>query len=532
MARKALRIGERGAISTLKLEKGKWRARCFFRDNDGLKKPMSRYGRTKGAAEGRLKDDWLDYSKAIMTGRVAVTNPITVNALFDQWMDEEWKIHSSKGHPAASTLRNRHSLMINHILPRIGEVPVNLLSTGRLNSVLADIPEADGSYMATAVQARAALMAFCQYAVTHELLGANVARETNSIGYQPPEPRPLTAEEIAKLRHLVSRWQMSRGNIRVPVLDVIDFMLGTGCRIGEALGIQWEHVHLNDPVPWVRIEFAVVYKAAVETARLYLSYFTGPRSEFSAADQRRLRHAVGENRKQVYDIRQLIETLADEGSVLELRREFGVGAITALVRIEGQPMGLVANNPMHLGGAIDADAADKMARFLQLCDAHGLPVVSLCDTPGFMVGPEAEKTATVRHFSRLFVIGAHLRVPMITVILRKAYGLGAQAMAAGSFFETVATVAWPTGEIGAMGLEGAVRLGFSKELDAIEEPQERKRRYQQLLDEHYETGKAINGAMKHEFDEVIDPADTRRWIVATIGGHIPDQTVGRYVDAW
>lgn len=259
MARKALRIGERGAISTLKLEKGKWRARCFFRDNDGLKKPMSRYGRTKGAAEGRLKDDWLDYSKAIMTGRVAVTNPITVNVLFDQWMDEEWKIHSSKGYPAASTLRNRHSLMINHILPRIGEVPVNLLSTGRLNSVLADIPEADGSYMATAVQARAALMAFCQYAVTHELLGANVARETNSIGYQPPEPRPLTAEEIAKLRHLVSRWQMSRGNIRVPVLDVIDFMLGTGCRIGEALGIQWEHVHLNDPVPWVRIEFAVVY---------------------------------------------------------------------------------------------------------------------------------------------------------------------------------------------------------------------------------------------------------------------------------
>lgn len=259
MARKALRIGERGAISTLKLEKGKWRARCSFRDSDGIKKPMSRYGRTKGAAEGRLKDDWLEYSKAIMTGRVAVTNPITVSVLFDQWMDEEWKVHSSKGYPAANTLRNRHSLMMNHILPRIGEVPVNLLSTGRLNSVLANIPKPDGSYMATAVQARAALMTFCQYAVTHELLSTNVARETNSIGYQPPEPRPLTAEEIAKLRHLVSRWQMSRANIRVPVLDVIDFMLGTGCRIGEALGIQWEHVHLNDPVPWVRIEFAVVY---------------------------------------------------------------------------------------------------------------------------------------------------------------------------------------------------------------------------------------------------------------------------------
>ena len=259
MPRKSLRVGERGTISTLKIDKGKWRARCFFRDADGIKKPMSRYGRTKGAAEGKLKDDWLDYSKAIMTGRMAVANPMTVNVLFEQWMDEEWKVHASKGHPAASTLRNRQSLMVNHVLPRIGEVPVNLLSTGRLNSVLAGIPKPDGSYMATAVQTRAALMAFCQYGVTHELLSTNVARETNAIGYQAPEPHPLTAEEIAKLRRLIARWQKSRANIRVPVLEVIDFMLGTGCRIGEALGIQWEHVHLNDPVPWVRIEFAVVY---------------------------------------------------------------------------------------------------------------------------------------------------------------------------------------------------------------------------------------------------------------------------------
>lgn len=273
-------------------------------------------------------------------------------------------------------------------------------------------------------------------------------------------------------------------------------------------------------------------KAATETAKLYLSFFTGTREEFSVADQRLLRHAVGENRKHVYDIRKLIETLADEGSVLELRKDFGVGAITALVRIEGQPMGLVANNPMHLGGAIDAEAADKMARFLQLCDAHHLPVISLCDTPGFMVGPESEKTATVRHFSRLFVIGSQLRVPMITVIVRKAYGLGAQAMAAGGFFETVATVAWPTGEVGAMGLEGAVRLGYSKELDAIDNPQEKDRRYQQLLDDHYEKGKAVNAAMKHEFDEVIDPSETRHWIVATVGNHIPNSSTGRYIDTW
>lgn len=273
--------------------------------------------------------------------------------------------------------------------------------------------------------------------------------------------------------------------------------------------------------------------AAVEAAQRYLSYFREPRAGWTAADQRRLRHVIGENRKQVYDIREVIETLADAGSVLELREQFGIGAVTALVRIEGRPMGLVANNPAHLGGAIDADAADKMARFLQLCDAHGLPVVSLCDTPGFMVGPEAEQTATVRHFSRLFVIAAHLSVPMITVILRKGYGLGAQAMAAGGFAQTLATVAWPTGEIGGMGLEGAVRLGYAKELAAIEDEEARQTRYQELLDAHYDTGKAINGAMKHEFDEVIDPVETRQWIMATVGSTPVDRTRARsYIDTW
>ncbi|TSD68469.1 acetyl-CoA carboxylase family protein [Aeromicrobium piscarium] len=272
--------------------------------------------------------------------------------------------------------------------------------------------------------------------------------------------------------------------------------------------------------------------AAIRAAQRYLSYFTGRTAEWTAADQRRLRHAIGENRKQVYDIRRLIELLADDDSVLELRAGFAPGAITALVRIEGRAVGLIANNPAHLGGAIDADGADKMARFLQLCDAHGLPVVSLCDTPGFMVGPESEKTATVRHFSRLFVISSHLRVPVMTIVLRKGYGLGAQAMAAGSFMATIATIAWPTGEIGGMGLEGAVRLGFSKELDAITDPGQRERRYQQLIDEHYETGKAINGAMKHEFDEVIDPADSRRWILATLGQHTPAERGTRYIDTW
>ncbi|GAA3534419.1 pyruvate carboxylase [Aeromicrobium flavum] len=270
---------------------------------------------------------------------------------------------------------------------------------------------------------------------------------------------------------------------------------------------------------------------AISVAQRYLSYFQGGRTAWDAVDQRRLRHAIGENRKQVYDIRTVIDALADTDSVLELRREFGTGAITALVRIEGRPYGLVANNPAHLGGAIDADAADKMARFLQLCDAHGLPVVSLCDTPGFMVGPESEQTATVRHFSRLFVIASHLTVPMTTIVLRKAYGLGAQAMAAGGFTQTTATVSWPTGEIGGMGLEGAVRLGFSKELAAIEDEQARAERYEELVAQHYEAGKAINGAMKLELDEVIDPADTRRWIVATLGDWAGEGS-HRYVDTW
>lgn len=272
---------------------------------------------------------------------------------------------------------------------------------------------------------------------------------------------------------------------------------------------------------------------AIRLARQYLGHLRGTTKEWTAADQDLLRHAVGENRKEVYDPRSLITTLVDTDSFLELRAAFGVGIITGLVRVEGTPMGLVANDPTHLGGAIDTDAADKMARFLQLCDAHGLPVVSLCDTPGFMVGPESEEAAAVRHFSRLFIVGAHLRVPLMTIIVRKGYGLGAQAMAGGSFASPIATIAWPTGEIGGMGLEGAVRLGFAKELDAIDDEAEREAAFDALVAAHYDVGKAINGAMKHEFDEVIDPADTRRWITATVG-HVPMDTRsgGRYIDAW
>jgi acetyl-CoA carboxylase carboxyltransferase component len=210
-----------------------------------------------------------------------------------------------------------------------------------------------------------------------------------------------------------------------------------------------------------------------------------------------------------YDVRPVIEALCDTGSVLELRAGFGVGVITALARLDGYAAGLLVNNPRHLGGAIDGDAADKATAFLRLCEAHRLPVVSLVDTPGFMVGPEAERTAIVRRFGAMFVAGARLTVPVCAVVLRKAYGLGAMAMTAGDLRRPAITVAWPTGEFGGMGLEGAVRLGYRKELEAIEDPAGRRARYEELVAEQYARGKAVSTAMAFEIDDVIDPADTR-----------------------
>jgi acetyl-CoA carboxylase carboxyltransferase component/biotin carboxyl carrier protein len=252
---------------------------------------------------------------------------------------------------------------------------------------------------------------------------------------------------------------------------------------------------------------------AVEVAKKYLGYFQGPVAQWQCADQRLLRQAIPENRVRVYDIRHLLATLADTGSVLELRPRFGAGMLTALIRIEGRPLGVIANNPLHLGGAIDADAADKAARFMQLCDAFDLPLLSLCDTPGFMVGPEVEKTAQVRHVSRMFVVGANIGVPLFAIVLRKGYGLGVQAMTGGSFHAPLFTVAWPTGEFGAMGLEGAVRLGYRKELEAVADPVEREALFQRMVADAYREGKGMNAASYFELDDVIDPMESRRWLV-------------------
>jgi acetyl/propionyl-CoA carboxylase alpha subunit len=271
----------------------------------------------------------------------------------------------------------------------------------------------------------------------------------------------------------------------------------------------------------------------VRLARTYLSYFQGPLTEWECPDQRRLRHLVPENRRRAYDVRAVIATLADTDSVLELRRHFGRGVITALARVEGRRCGILANDPRHLGGAIDSDAADKASRFLQLCDAFGLPVVSLCDTPGFMVGPEAEKTATVRHVSRMFVHAAALTVPFGVIVLRKGYGLGAQAMAGGGFRIPRFTVAWPTGEFGPMGIEGAVRLGYRRELAAIEDADEREREFARRVAAAYEHGKALNVASVFEIDDVIDPAESRRWISTLLHDPEPGQRGSRRcVDTW
>ena len=276
--------------------------------------------------------------------------------------------------------------------------------------------------------------------------------------------------------------------------------------------------------------------AAVAAAKQYLGYFAGPSDDWECVDQRELRHVIPDDRKRGYDVHDVIRRLFDSGSVLELRRDFGLGMVTAFARVEGRPVGVVANNPGHLAGAIDSDGADKAARFLQLCDAFDIPVVTLVDTPGMMVGPEVEKTALVRHCTRLFVVGANLTVPMVSIVLRKCYGLGAQSMMGGSTKAPQACVAWPTGEFGGMGLEGAVRLGYRNELAAITDPAERERTFQEMVDRMYQIGKGVNVASHFEIDDVIDPADSRRWISAVLGAApAPAPRVGKKrpnVDTW
>jgi acetyl-CoA carboxylase carboxyltransferase component len=290
-------------------------------------------------------------------------------------------------------------------------------------------------------------------------------------------------------------------------------------------------------VPNGVVDIAVKDEAeAVDVAKRYLSYFQGPVQDWTAPDPRALRFVVPENRLRWYDMRKVIDGIADVGSVLELRPQWGVGIITAFIRVEGRPLGVIANNPGHLAGAIDSPGADKGARFMQLCDAFDIPIVSLVDCPGIMVGPESEKTGLVRHASRMMVTGANLETPLMTIVIRKSYGLGAQAMAGGSFRAPLFTITWPTGEFGGMGLEGAVKLGYRKELQALEDLEARKALYDKMVAQSYERGKAVNMASHFELDEVIDPAETRQWIMAGLKSLAPkpDRTHKRRpnIDTW
>ncbi len=275
---------------------------------------------------------------------------------------------------------------------------------------------------------------------------------------------------------------------------------------------------------------------AVDVAKKYLSYFQGKISDWEAPDQRRLRHVIPENRLRLYDMREIINTIADVGSVLEIREKFGIGVITCFIRVEGKPMGVIANNPHHLAGAIDSDGADKGARFMQLCDAFDIPILSLMDCPGIMVGPDHEKTALVRHSVRMFNAGANLTTPLFGVVVRKAYGLGVQAMCGASARVGFFTVGWPTAEFAGMNIEGSVKLGFRNELAAIEDDDERKAEFDMRVARSYEGAKAINSAVGGGLDDVIDPADTRDWIANSLKRLPPvEPRTGKkypYIDPW
>ena len=256
--------------------------------------------------------------------------------------------------------------------------------------------------------------------------------------------------------------------------------------------------------------------AATAAARRLLWYFQGDSSAVGVGDQTSLRSCMPQDRRWSYSIRDVLQILFDRESVTELRRVYGRSVVTALARLDGRAVGVLASDCQQLGGAVDSEAADKVTRFLTLCDRCGLPVVSLVDTPGFMVGPASEDEGAVHHMSLLFQRAASLRVPILAVFLRKAYGLGAMALVGGSFAVPDFAVAWPTGEFGGMGLEGAVRLGFRKELEATPTGVERQALFNRLVDELYAKGKAVEAASHLEIDAVIDPAETRAQLIAAL----------------
>ena len=272
--------------------------------------------------------------------------------------------------------------------------------------------------------------------------------------------------------------------------------------------------------------------ATVPVVRQLVDLLAGPAGSGAHRDQEVLRTAVPTNRREAYDVRLVLATLFDTDTVLELRGGFGRSVITALARLGGRTVGVLASDCGHLAGALDSDSCDKASRFLQWCDVLRVPVVSLVDTPGILVGVDAEQTALVRHSARLFAVGAHLTVPLVAVVLRRAVGLGGQAMLGGSLDAPLLTVAWPTGELAPMGLEGAVRLALAAQLRELPS-EDAERLVADSLAVVEERSRAVNVAAYGELDDVIDPADTRRTLLAVLSAAPVDGPPGKgWSDTW
>jgi acetyl-CoA carboxylase carboxyltransferase component len=254
---------------------------------------------------------------------------------------------------------------------------------------------------------------------------------------------------------------------------------------------------------------------AVAIVRRILGYLCDRTHPGAAHDQTALRTLLPDNDREGVNVRPVVETIADQDSVTWLRASWAPELVTAIARVEGIPIGVLANQSIHMAGALTTNASDKAADFLDLCQRWQLPVLSLVDTPGFMVGPESERTGLVRQASRMVTAGARLTVPLVGVVLRRGYGLGAQAMLGGSTHRPLLTVAWPRAHLGPMGLEGAVRLGMAKQLAAIPDNEQ-----EAAIAEHTAAfrkhAKALNAARFFEIDDVIDPAETRAVVAATI----------------
>jgi acetyl-CoA carboxylase carboxyltransferase component len=257
------------------------------------------------------------------------------------------------------------------------------------------------------------------------------------------------------------------------------------------------------------------------TVRRYLSFFPPhnqapvPRQESHDPIDRRVEElydTVPTAPRRAYDMRKVITALADDGDVFWMKPEWAKNVITAFARFDGRPVGIVANQPMVLGGALDVNAADKAARFVWLCDAFNIPLVFLHDVPGFIVGSAVEKQGIIRHGAKMLFAVSEATVPKISVILRKSYGAGYFVMN-GLAYEADYIVAWPTAEIAVMGPDGAVNIIHRKTLDAIEDESERTAKRLELAEQIRSNIDPYIAAGHAQLDDVIDPAETRAAII-------------------